>query len=664
MQKNLFKMIRCFFLGWLLIVATTIVTAQETAVSILLLVQDADKTPLVADTDYPQLHLLVAPVNQGRVPYQGLAPSQFTIHEAGEQHEDLIIESVVDPQQPVSVMIVLDTSNAMQPVFNEVRTAVINSYDALELTDQSGVLAFETAVNLDEPFPQLDPQHEINFTNDEGALINLLNTLAPADNSATPIYDALLKAVRLTEIAAPTERRAVILITNGTDRTADGTGNGSKRAGADTIAQIAREQHIPLFPIGLGAEVDAALLQEMANQTGGKFFAARDGNTITQAINDVVQQLRQNYRVVYEATTAADNTLHDLQLVVQTPQGVAEASLSFKAYYPIVPVLRGINIVTEDGTAYAAENVPPLLGTVTITPDIVAREGLTAVTYHLNNIPIHQATLPPWEFVWQTDDLDTSVPHRLAIEATTANQQTAQFEANFVLQPCDTFCRLEQQLGFQPAYLFLGLGLVILGVFIWLLRQQHRQSAGPTSTGSDLFPREVHRPPVAAKRPLAFSQPTQVDSLLTEYDSQENLAGWSNGGEGGPGLSHHTSYTQVDKTEVKKPERPLFPKTEVLSRSLKHAAKLTDHESGAVFDLALTTTIGRAPDNDIVIKETAVSGHHAKITLQGDKFILEDFKVTNPTQVNGEDITQQPHTLADGDELTIGRRVLTFTQLP
>ncbi|MBI3549646.1 MAG: FHA domain-containing protein [Elusimicrobia bacterium] len=45
-------------------------------------------------------------------------------------------------------------------------------------------------------------------------------------------------------------------------------------------------------------------------------------------------------------------------------------------------------------------------------------------------------------------------------------------------------------------------------------------------------------------------------------------------------------------------------------------------------------TIGRKPDNDVVIDNPAVSGHHCKISLQGDTFYVEDLESTNGTYVN------------------------------
>ncbi len=76
--------------------------------------------------------------------------------------------------------------------------------------------------------------------------------------------------------------------------------------------------------------------------------------------------------------------------------------------------------------------------------------------------------------------------------------------------------------------------------------------------------------------------------------------------------------------------------------------------------------IGRSSDNEIVIEDDAVSGHHARITrqkAQGDQqieeFILEDLSSTNCTFVNNQEITS--HSLKDGDIIRIGRTRLKFS---
>lgn len=69
-------------------------------------------------------------------------------------------------------------------------------------------------------------------------------------------------------------------------------------------------------------------------------------------------------------------------------------------------------------------------------------------------------------------------------------------------------------------------------------------------------------------------------------------------------------------------------------------------------------TIGRLPDNDIVINHRAASGHHALvINILNDSF-LEDLNSTNGTYVNGKIIKK--HALQHGDVVTIGQHMLKY----
>src|SRR5436309_6769612 len=51
-------------------------------------------------------------------------------------------------------------------------------------------------------------------------------------------------------------------------------------------------------------------------------------------------------------------------------------------------------------------------------------------------------------------------------------------------------------------------------------------------------------------------------------------------------------------------------------------------------------TIGRAPDNMIVIDDPSVSNRHALLELSGENYRLKDLESTNGTKVNGVPITE------------------------
>ena len=63
-------------------------------------------------------------------------------------------------------------------------------------------------------------------------------------------------------------------------------------------------------------------------------------------------------------------------------------------------------------------------------------------------------------------------------------------------------------------------------------------------------------------------------------------------------------------------------------------------------------TIGRAPDNVIVVDDSSVSGHHAEVRAAGELYHLKDVGSTNGTRVNGNPITET--RLGHGDRIRFG----------
>jgi pSer/pThr/pTyr-binding forkhead associated (FHA) protein len=67
-------------------------------------------------------------------------------------------------------------------------------------------------------------------------------------------------------------------------------------------------------------------------------------------------------------------------------------------------------------------------------------------------------------------------------------------------------------------------------------------------------------------------------------------------------------------------------------------------------------TIGRHPNNPIVVDNLAVSSHHAAIRLDGQKLVLSDLGSRNGTLVNNDRVTECH--LAHQDWITIGKHIL------
>jgi pSer/pThr/pTyr-binding forkhead associated (FHA) protein len=69
--------------------------------------------------------------------------------------------------------------------------------------------------------------------------------------------------------------------------------------------------------------------------------------------------------------------------------------------------------------------------------------------------------------------------------------------------------------------------------------------------------------------------------------------------------------------------------------------------------------MGRSPDNDVIFRDPATSGHHARLERRGDVFWVVDLGSTNGTFVNGEAV--QEKQLNPGDRLTVGQNSVQFS---
>ena len=70
-------------------------------------------------------------------------------------------------------------------------------------------------------------------------------------------------------------------------------------------------------------------------------------------------------------------------------------------------------------------------------------------------------------------------------------------------------------------------------------------------------------------------------------------------------------------------------------------------------------TVGRAPDNDVVVGDPATSGHHGRIEVRNGFFWVSDLGSTNGTLVNGESVIEKQ--LSDGDIIAVGQNTMRFT---
>ena len=93
---------------------------------------------------------------------------------------------------------------------------------------------------------------------------------------------------------------------------------------------------------------------------------------------------------------------------------------------------------------------------------------------------------------------------------------------------------------------------------------------------------------------------------------------------------------------------PVRPATLTLAE-----AAPVDGPVGRVIPIDRPLVIGRRAECDVILRDDAVSGHHARISWDTDSWQVEDLTSTNGTFVNGERVTR-PTRLKTGDALRTG----------
>ena len=79
---------------------------------------------------------------------------------------------------------------------------------------------------------------------------------------------------------------------------------------------------------------------------------------------------------------------------------------------------------------------------------------------------------------------------------------------------------------------------------------------------------------------------------------------------------------------------------------------------GQIFELTKNEiSIGRDISNDFVINDAEVSRKHATLTLEGDRYKIEDLNSTNGTYIDGRRLIG-PHVLAIGEIIMFGDNVV------
>lgn len=222
-----------------------------------------------------------------------LKKDDFTVLEAGKPQQIAVFSS--EPK-PLHLTLLIDTSASMKDDdrIEIAREAAAGFVDALEPSDAAALVAFSDAPRLlSKP------------TADKKALSAELATVEA--KGGTALYDALLAGVDLLkEIEG---KKAIILLSDGRDESADGLGPGSSHTFDEALDEVLRSE-TAVYAIGTGSKLEdepdyehrrtvGEILNTLAERSGGHAYFIKKASKLKEAYRRIEDELRHQYTLAY-----------------------------------------------------------------------------------------------------------------------------------------------------------------------------------------------------------------------------------------------------------------------------------------------------------------------------------------------------------------------------
>lgn len=265
----------------------------------------------VDSSHYPDVTLYVSVTDAAGRPAGGLAASDFSISEDGQRVD--LSSFVGGGASPVATALLIDRSASMEDrdKIGDAQDAARAFVGQMRPGDRTALIAFSSR-----------PQTIQEFTADQSDLVEAIGRVRP--DGGTAIYDSVIAGVDALKGSAG--RRALLLLTDGQDcRDSNSCPDQyGSRSSLDQAIDYANRQGQPLYVVGLGDRgsddrdgVDEAVLQRLAQATGGEYFYAPTGDQLAGLYRKLSADLQQEYALTYRSPRPFyDGTRRDIRVSV------------------------------------------------------------------------------------------------------------------------------------------------------------------------------------------------------------------------------------------------------------------------------------------------------------------------------------------------------------
>jgi len=242
-----------------------------------------------------------------------LVRDDFEVWDNGKPVPLTVFDNAV---QPISVVVMLDTSGSMTMNFDLLKEAATQFAIRLLPTDKARIGSFSDKIRI----------KPAEFTSDRDELVRILRDDIDYGNP-TRLWDAA--DAGMTALKDVEGRRVVLVFTDGADTFSD-------RSEGDVMAR-ARDGEFLIYAIGLRSQLRGQGvtkpdpgLRKVAEETGGGYFELGRTDELNSTFTRVASELHSQYVLGFSPSTL-DGKVHKLDVVVKRPGLVARARKSYIA---------------------------------------------------------------------------------------------------------------------------------------------------------------------------------------------------------------------------------------------------------------------------------------------------------------------------------------------
>lgn len=235
----------------------------------------------VETKDFPNARAFCSITDQNNAPLFDFAKGNFSIAEEGKPVVVEEVKKVDNNEDTLSVVLVLDRSGSMSgSATSDLDVAAINFVNQLGARDECEIVNFDHTVKVSQ-----------SFTTDHHLLATGITDYADL-GGATAFFDAVGQAA--TDLSSRNGRKFILAMT-------DGYENASMTYDTlEAIKSYVNSKGLSVFIVGLGYDIDKDMLQELATDSGGRYFEATSSieldrlyqQALTQFNNEVVIKFR------------------------------------------------------------------------------------------------------------------------------------------------------------------------------------------------------------------------------------------------------------------------------------------------------------------------------------------------------------------------------------